>query len=132
MGGTTPVSGLPYPVGTDPARDGDNAIRALAEGVDGMIRAGIFVRGTDGAGNAVLPVVPPFAGTPTGVTVTDAHPTASPALMKLVSYDRNQIVVRVFDANGAVVANWPDAAFSWIMVGRATLATTKPGPEVTS
>jgi hypothetical protein len=33
MAGTTP-NGLPYPTGTDLVRDGDNAIKALADAVD--------------------------------------------------------------------------------------------------
>lgn len=33
MSGTTP-GGLPYPTGTDLVRDGDNAIKALAEAID--------------------------------------------------------------------------------------------------
>ena len=34
MGGTTPISALPYPTGTDRVADGDNAIQALATALD--------------------------------------------------------------------------------------------------
>lgn len=37
MPGTTPVYGFPYPLGSDPVRDGDNDIRALAEDVETVL-----------------------------------------------------------------------------------------------
>lgn len=46
MSGTTP-GGLPYPTGTDLVRDGDNAIKALAEALDprtaGLIAVGNYL-----------------------------------------------------------------------------------------
>lgn len=62
---TSPV-GLPYPLGTDPVRDGDNDIRALAEEVDkdiGLIkRIPTSVSGTgatvDARGNILLTATP--------------------------------------------------------------------------
>jgi hypothetical protein len=38
MAGTTPRYALPYPTGTDRVADGDNAIEALARGVEDKIR----------------------------------------------------------------------------------------------
>ena len=52
MGSTTPVYALPYPVGSDRVRDGDNAIQALAERVEAVIAPGLVPAG----------VVAPFAG----------------------------------------------------------------------
>lgn len=37
MPGSTPIYGFPYPLGTDPVRNGDNIIRALAEDVETVI-----------------------------------------------------------------------------------------------
>jgi hypothetical protein len=37
MAGTTPIWGFPYPTGTDRVADGDNAIEALARGVESAI-----------------------------------------------------------------------------------------------
>jgi hypothetical protein len=51
LGQTT--SGLPYPVGTDLVRDGDNAIRALAEAVEPHFQAWCSV--TVAAGNTGPP-----------------------------------------------------------------------------
>jgi len=34
MPGSTPIYGFPYPLGSDPVRDGDNVIRSLAEDVE--------------------------------------------------------------------------------------------------
>jgi hypothetical protein len=42
MGGTTPISNLPYPLGTDRVMDGDDAIKALATALDPF---GISARG---------------------------------------------------------------------------------------
>ena len=39
MGSTTTRTGLPYPVGTDRVMDGDDAIKALAERLDGTTAA---------------------------------------------------------------------------------------------
>lgn len=49
MPATTPISKLPYPLGTDLLSDGDNAIQALAVGLDG-------------SNLAALTPVPPFSG----------------------------------------------------------------------
>lgn len=58
MGLTTPIFDLPYPVGTDRVRDGDNAIQALAERVETVIAPTLVPTG----------VVVPFVGSgaPTG------------------------------------------------------------------
>lgn len=37
MPGTTPIYGLPYPEGTDPVREGDNTIKALAERMEALL-----------------------------------------------------------------------------------------------
>jgi hypothetical protein len=37
MPANTPIYGFPYPLGTDPVRDGDNDIRALAEDVETVL-----------------------------------------------------------------------------------------------
>jgi hypothetical protein len=37
MPGSTPIYGFPYPLGSDPVRDGDNVIRSLAEDVETAI-----------------------------------------------------------------------------------------------
>jgi hypothetical protein len=39
MPGSTPIYGFPYPLGTDPVRDGDNVIRSLAEDVETEINS---------------------------------------------------------------------------------------------
>jgi hypothetical protein len=41
MGGTTPVTSIPYPTGTDRVADGDNAIQALAERIEARYPRGI-------------------------------------------------------------------------------------------
>ena len=37
MPGSTPIYGFPYPLGTDPVRDGDNVIQNLATDVENTI-----------------------------------------------------------------------------------------------
>lgn len=56
MGSTTPTYALPYPVGSDRVRDGDNAIQALAERVEAVLAASVTPY--------VVPtgVVAPYAG----------------------------------------------------------------------
>ena len=57
MAGTTPKYGFPYPTGTDRVMDGDNAIQALAESVEGQIgkaKWGAATVTTDASGNAVI------------------------------------------------------------------------------
>jgi microcystin-dependent protein len=58
MGALTPIYKLPYPVGSDRVRDGDNAIQALAERVELVLSPALVPTG----------VVLPFAGSiaPTG------------------------------------------------------------------
>lgn len=65
MPSSTTILGLPYPLGTDPVRDGDNDIKALAEGVDldmGLVKrlpSGVTGTGisADARGNITLTAV---------------------------------------------------------------------------
>lgn len=44
MPSSTPVMGLPYPLGTDPVADGDDAIKALAERIEHRYARGMIDR----------------------------------------------------------------------------------------
>lgn len=60
MGGTT-AGGLPYPSGTDPLRDGDDAIKALADALQARGAATKVIRGSatvtfDSAGRGSIPI----------------------------------------------------------------------------
>jgi hypothetical protein len=82
--GTT-ARGLPYPEATDFLAQGDDAIKALAQAVDALTKAGVTSSGTLAAG--VVTAVPVTFATafPAGVTpvVTTAITTTVPTVMHL-------------------------------------------------
>lgn len=67
MGSTTTRAGLPYPVGTDRVMDGDDAIRGLAERLDGSSGTVASVPFSMAAGQANIVL---SAATQAQVTVT--------------------------------------------------------------
>jgi hypothetical protein len=56
MAGTTPKYALPYPTGTDRVMDGDNAMQALAEAIEGTIAGLPIIDLRRPAGNVNLPL----------------------------------------------------------------------------
>jgi hypothetical protein len=56
MGNTTAVLKLPYPVGTDPLRDGDNALQALAERLEARMPLGWVGFASDATATQTVPV----------------------------------------------------------------------------
>jgi hypothetical protein len=79
----TTAGGLPYPVGTDKVRDGDNAIKALAEALDarsvtpgstyGKFRFvnGMYATGTDGRVWIAIPGLTTAAGAVASILGTE-------------------------------------------------------------
>ena len=55
MPSTTPAMGLPYPLGTDPVADGDDAIKALAERVEAVYPRGRRASNVGGTYNGLGP-----------------------------------------------------------------------------
>jgi hypothetical protein len=82
------ANGLPYPVGTDLVRDGDNAIRALAEAIDGNWVGGQFDAATDGSGQFRIP--------------TARQPRTIVPVSRITA-TRLEFVVSGFDGGGAVI-----------------------------
>jgi hypothetical protein len=77
MPATTPT-GYPYPVGTDRVMDGDNAIRALAEGMP-QVQGGsvsIAITAPDSQMTAAVTFPRPFSVVPTVVAGTYTPPAS--------------------------------------------------------
>jgi hypothetical protein len=54
MPSNTPNFDLPYPLGSEPVADGDDAIRLLALAVDSLVKGASTVITTDASGNATV------------------------------------------------------------------------------
>lgn len=105
MPGTTPNMALPYPIGTDKVRDGDNAIKALAESLDGLL--------------GVVTATP-------GVGITAS--TARLELRAKTAHLNFDLTATLAQGGGATMISWP-AALSpiggarWITAYNVTLNT---------
>lgn len=113
MSGTTP-GGLPYPSGTDLVRDGDNAIKALAEKVEwkyGQLRqsyiGGMFATGPDGRVWCDAPNLSRVDGAVVNV-VGDNNWYAKP-----IMYSGNMVLVAVWDGNHNPTGNIGVAINGW-------------------
>lgn len=73
MPASTSRTGLPYPLGTDPVSDGDDAIKNLAERLDGTAGNAVSVPFAMAAGVATVPAP---AAVPNGNTVTVTFPAS--------------------------------------------------------
>jgi len=100
-------TGLPYPLGTDPVRDGDNTMQALAEAVDAQWRRGDYIPTTNAQGGFIWPLSPPFAGPPICV-FTDGDASGS-SCRQFGVYQAGsngaQVAVQVFELDGTPAVN---------------------------
>jgi hypothetical protein len=95
MAGTTPKYALPYPTGTDRVMDGDNAMQALAEAIEGTIAGLPIIDLRRPAANVNLPL------NVDAVAITYAY-TSTRAELTVFAYAL-QINISVSDA-GAITA----------------------------
>jgi hypothetical protein len=124
MPGST-AGGLPYPLGTEPVRDGDNAIKALADalqvrgGAQRVQRGSVLVTlDPNGQVAHVFPV--PFTGTPV-VTFSSDGAKGVVILFNLVSRDTAGMVVtavQVSTVSGTTIRTGP-TWMHYIAVGPA-------------
>jgi len=95
MAGTTPKYALPYPTGTDRVMDGDNAMQALAEAIEGTIAGLPIIDLRRPAANVNLPL------NVDAVAITYAYTSTRPELT-VFAYAL-QINISVSDS-GAITA----------------------------
>lgn len=97
----TTSKGAPYPVGTEPVRDGDNAIQALAEWASNdFIRSGRVDRAIEGNGYLRLTNTEVFFA---GVKPSAIHGTGINLTFAIVTWDGTA------DGGGALLKVYSDA-----------------------
>lgn len=110
MPSSTPKFNLPYPVGSDPVADGDDAIRLLALALDGLFDGNSALYTTDASGNVAIPhalgrvpltaIAVSSSNSGTGYLATVSAKTAATITVNM----RNNTTGAVFV--GAIGINW--------------------------
>jgi len=140
MPGTTP-GGLPYPLGTEPVRDGDNAIKNLAEAIDPklftvrtnaatypyaavppagsriILQTGIYSGSVLGGGLLIVTYPQPF---PNGVLSFIGIPVSGAHYISIngrAGVNTAQTTFVVFGAGGATVTPGTGVDINWTAIG---------------
>ena len=111
------TDGLPYPVGTDLVRDGDNVIAALANSITQLgrwIKAGRVDTTIEGNGNARIPRALSFPSdqVPAAIVATGIDHRFVPKWGGLA--DGSGVLLPVYDEHGAIYAAGYPVAFYFI------------------
>lgn len=119
MPSKTPT-GLPYPLATEPTRDGAANIQALAVALDVRVQAGTAVISTNVTGDGYVPYPVAFkAGTKPYVVVVMSDPPSGYIASSFQQYtDNTRAAVRVTTLAGAVVNG--NIRVEWIAIGVVT------------
>jgi hypothetical protein len=107
------TNGYPYPLGTDPVADGDDAIHNLANAVDAM-------SGVSAAGAATASIPANNSGVYTTVTYPVGRFTAAPAMMGIVTTPTATWMVNVATNGSATSGQIRVQTITGSTVGSAT------------
>jgi hypothetical protein len=97
------ANGFPYPVGTDPVRDGDNAIKALAEAIESHFQTKRINGAVDALGAIGANFVSPTGAAPRAVLIgkwgdDSWAPTVARWNASITSTTPTRVNLRVWDA----------------------------------
>jgi hypothetical protein len=98
------ANGFPYPVGTDLVRDGDNAIKALAEAVDARFKCVRINGAVDGLGTITTTFTSPTGAAPRAVQVqVIGDDSWAPTVMKwnpsVITATATAVTLRVWNSD---------------------------------
>lgn len=120
----TTANGLPYPVGTDLVRDGDNAIQSLAEALDrrGMgyrIEARTVYVGLNGSGGFAITFARAFTAPPQISMMCTSGDASHPIVLTVISgqHGATNVGGLAWNAYGGGTAMTGSIYISYIAIG---------------